>query len=121
MDVIAIVIGETMAAGSAAVEAVGQEIGVDMARYWQADDAFFSLIREREVLTAIVAEVAGETVARANANEKAKTLKNIVANHLAGADGRAKVRLWVPKWMAFTPSAYTAQTGRTAWWERVCP
>src|SRR3546814_15989811 len=90
MDGIAIVIGETMAAGSAAVEAVGQEIGVDMARYWQADDAFFSLIRDREVLTAIVAEVAGETVARANANEKAKTLKTLVANHLAGADGRAK-------------------------------
>src|SRR3546814_12503674 len=82
-----------------------------MARYWQADDAFFSLIRDREVLTASVAEVAGETVARANANEKAKTLKTIVANHLAGADGRAKVEHWVPKWMAFPPSAYTASGG----------
>ncbi len=111
MDVIAIVIGETLAAGSAAVEAVGQEIGVDMARYWQADDAFFSLIRDREVLTAIVAEVAGETVASANANEKAKTLKTIVANHLAGADGRAKVEHWVPKWMTFPPTAYTARGG----------
>src|SRR3546814_4647324 len=79
--------------------------------YWQADDAFFSLIRDREVLTAIVAEVAGETVARANANEKAKTLKTIVANHLAGADGRAKVEHWVPKWMAFPPSASTARGG----------
>ena len=111
IDVIAIVIGETMAAGSAAVEAVGQEIGVDMARYWQADEAFFSLIRDREVLTAMVAEVAGETVARANANEKAKTLKTIVANHLAGADGRAKVERWVPKWMTFPPTAYTARGG----------
>ncbi len=107
MDVIAVVIGETMAAGSAAVEAAGQEIGVDMARYWQADDAFFELIRDREVLTAIVAEVAGETVASANAKEKSKALKAIVRNHLAGADGRAKVEGWVPKWMAFPPSAYT--------------
>src|SRR3546814_20491727 len=82
-----------------------------MARYWQADDAFFSLIRDREVLTAIVAEVAGETVARANANEKAKTLKTIVANHLAGADGRAKGEHWVPNWIAFPPSAYTARGG----------
>ena len=111
MDVIAIVIGETMAAGSAAVEAVGQEIGVNMARYWQADDAFFSLIRDREVLNAIVAEVAGDTVARANANEKAKTLKTIVTNHLAGADGRAKVEHWVPKWMTFPPTAYTTRGG----------
>src|SRR3546814_7881975 len=38
MDVIAIVIGETMAAGSAAVEAVGQEIGGGMGRYLQADE-----------------------------------------------------------------------------------
>lgn len=111
MDVIAIVIGETLAAGSAAVEAVGQEIGVKMPRYWQADDAFFELIRDREVLTAIVAEVAGETVAQANRGEKAKTLKGIVRDHLAGANGRAKVDCWVPKWMAFPPSAYTARGG----------
>ena len=111
MDVIAIVIGETMAAGSAAVEAVGQEIGVEMARYWQADDAFFELIRDREVLTAIVGEVAGDTVASANKNEKSKTLKRIVRDHLAGAEGRAKVDGWVPKWMAFPPSAYTQRGG----------
>src|SRR5690606_30995509 len=54
MDVIACVIGETLAAGSAAVEAVGLEIGLDMAQYWHADDAFFEALRDREVLTAIV-------------------------------------------------------------------
>jgi ParB family transcriptional regulator, chromosome partitioning protein len=111
MDVIAIVIGETLAAGSAAVEAVGQEIGVDMARYWQADDAFFELIRDREVLTHIVADVAGPTIANANAGEKSKTLKTIVRNHLDGVDGRAKVTGWVPKWMVFPPSAYTTRGG----------
>src|SRR3546814_8012575 len=30
---------------------------------------------------------------------------------LAGADGRAKVEHWVPKWMALPPSAYTARGG----------
>lgn len=111
MDVIAIVMGETLAAGSAAVEAVGGEIGVDMARYWQADDAFFDLIRDKEVLTAIVAEVAGDMVAKANAKEKGKTLKRIIRDHLDGAGGRAKVDAWVPKWMAFPPSAYTTRGG----------
>jgi ParB family chromosome partitioning protein len=111
MEVVAIVIGETLAAGSAAVEAVGLHIGVDMAAYWQADDAFFALIRDREVLTRILAEVAGETVARANAGEKAKTMKRIVRDHLDGANGRAKVDGWVPRWMAFPPSAYTARGG----------
>ena len=111
MDVIAIVIGEVLAAGSAAVEAVGLHIGVDMADWWQADAAFFELIRDKEVLGRIVAEVAGETVASANAGEKAKTLKKIVRDYLDGADGRRKVERWVPKWMAFPPAAYTSRGG----------
>src|SRR3546814_12992623 len=51
MDVIVIAIGESLASGSAAVEAAGLEIGVDMARFWQADDAFFVCLRDKEGLT----------------------------------------------------------------------
>jgi ParB family transcriptional regulator, chromosome partitioning protein len=111
MDVVAIVIGETLAAGSAAVEATGTHIGVDMAGYWQADDAFFALVRDREVLIRIVAEVAGESIASANATEKAKTMKMIVADHLGGSNGRSKVENWVPRWMAFPPTTYTSRGG----------
>ncbi|MFA6607484.1 MAG: ParB N-terminal domain-containing protein [Sphingomonas sp.] len=111
LEVIAIVMGETLAAGSAALEAVGMEIGVDMARCWQADDAFFELIRDREVLTRIVADVAGETVASANAGEKTKTLKRIVRDHLDGVGGRDRRENWVPRWMAFPPAAYTPRGG----------
>ncbi|MCW0197616.1 ParB N-terminal domain-containing protein [Sphingopyxis sp.] len=111
MDVIVIAIGESLASGSAAVEAVGLEIGVDMARFWQADDAFFECLRDKEVLTRITAEVAGEEVATANAKEPGKVLKRIVRDHLDGANGRPKVEQWVPKWMTFPPSAYTARGG----------
>ena len=111
LEVIAIVMGETLASGSAAVEAVGMEIGVDMTRCWQADDAFFELIRDREVLTRIVAEVAGETVASANAGEKTKTLNRIVRDHLDGTNGRDRRENWVPRWIAFPPAAYTARGG----------
>jgi len=111
LDVIAIVMGETLASGSAAVEAVGQEVGVDMARYWQVDDAFLEALRDREVLTAIVAEVAGEDVASANAGKKGKALKAIIRDHLTGENGRAKREGWVPRWMAFPPAAYTARGG----------
>ena len=111
MEVIAIVMGETLASGSAAVETVGMHIGVDMAHYWQADDAFFALIRDREVLTRIVAEVAGEPVAAANASEKTKTMKGIVRDHLEGTNGREKRDNWVPRWMAFPPSGYTPRGG----------
>ncbi|MCZ4343794.1 ParB N-terminal domain-containing protein [Sphingomonadaceae bacterium G21617-S1] len=111
MEIIAVVMGETLASGSAAVAAVGVQIGVDMADWWQADPAFFELIRDREVLARIVAEVAGETVATANAGEKTKTLKRIVRDHLDGADGRTKVERWVPRWLGFPASAYTSRGG----------
>lgn len=111
MEVITVVIGETLAAGSAAVEAVGTEIGIDMADWWQADEALFGLIRDREVLGRIVGDVAGQLIATANAGEKSKTLKRIIADHLGGAEGRAKVERWVPRWMQFPPSAYTARGG----------
>jgi ParB family chromosome partitioning protein len=111
MDVIAVLMGETLAAGSAAVEAVAGELGVRMAEWWQADDAFLELVRDREVLAHVVADVAGATVADANVGETGKTLRRIVADHLAGAGGRTRVENWVPRWMAFPPSAYTARGG----------
>jgi ParB family chromosome partitioning protein len=111
MEIITVLMGETLAAGSAAVEAVGLTIGVDMASYWQADEAFFKLIRDKEVLGRIVADVAGETVASANKGEKSETLKTIVRDHLDGTNGRERRDNWVPKWMAFPPSAYTARGG----------
>jgi len=111
LSVITVVMGETLQAGSAAVDAVGAEIGMDMARWWQADDAFFAGLRDREVLTAMVAEVAGPRIAEANARETGKVLKQIVCDHLAGTGGREKVEGWVPRWMAFPPAAYTARGG----------
>jgi len=111
MRVLAVVMGETLMAGSTAVEAVGEEVEVDMADWWQADEALFSLLRDRELLGRMMAEVAGETVASANAGEKAKTLKRIIADHLDGAEGRDKVERWVPRWMQFPPSSYTERGG----------
>ena len=109
MDVIAVVIGETLSAGSAAVEAVGLQIGLDMAAWWEADAAFFEGLRDKEVLTALVAEVGGADIAAANAKEKGATLKAIIRDHLEGTGGRAKREKWVPRWMAFPSAAYTAR------------
>ncbi|MEO7689345.1 MAG: ParB/RepB/Spo0J family partition protein [Sphingomonas sp.] len=111
MDVVAVVMGETLAAGSAVIEALGLHLGTDMAAHWQADDAFFGLIRDRQVLGRIVAEVAGETVAAANAGEKTKVQKAVIRDCLDGTNGRTKVEHWVPRWMAFAPSAYTERGG----------
>ncbi len=111
LRVLTIVMGETLAASSPAVDAVGLTLSVDMADWWEADEAFFELIRDREVLTAMLGDVGGKTVADANAREKTKTIKTVIADHLDGAHGRVKVERWVPRWMAFPPSAYTSRGG----------
>lgn len=111
LEIVAIVMGETLMAGSEAVEMIGLQLGVDMTAHWKPDAAFWNLIRDKEVLGKMVAEVAGDDIAAANGGEKAKVLKAIIADHLEGANGRAQVGPWVPKWMAFPPSPYTARGG----------
>ncbi|MBW8755917.1 MAG: chromosome partitioning protein ParB, partial [Sphingomonadales bacterium] len=88
LDLIAVLMGESLAVGSIAVDAAGLHLGLDMADFWEADEALFDLLRDKEVLVALVGDVAGEPVARANAKEKGKALKTIIRNHLDGADGR---------------------------------
>jgi ParB family chromosome partitioning protein len=50
LEILTIVMGETLASGSAVIAALGVHLGVDMAEWWEADAAFFGLIRDREVL-----------------------------------------------------------------------
>ncbi|MBW8743530.1 MAG: ParB/RepB/Spo0J family partition protein [Sphingomonas sp.] len=111
LDILAVVMGETLHARSTIVDALGLHLGVDMSAVWQPDDALLDLIRDREVLVACVAEVAGESVAQANASEKGKALKTILRDCFDGTNGRTKVDGWVPRWMRFPASAYTLRGG----------
>jgi ParB family transcriptional regulator, chromosome partitioning protein len=121
--ILAIVMGETLEAGSAVVEAVGVHLNVDMGAVWQPDDAFFDLIRDRQVVNAMVAEVAGKRSADSNIAEKVKTQKSIIRACLKGENGRTKVEKWLPRWMAFPVSSYTDRGGfaTAANWARVRP
>jgi ParB family transcriptional regulator, chromosome partitioning protein len=111
LEVLALVMAETLASGTDLIETLGVELRVDMADYWVADDAFYALVRDREVSTAMLSEVGGATVAQANANEKVKTIKSVINDHLTGEGGRAKRDKWIPRWMAFPPTAYTQRGG----------
>jgi ParB family transcriptional regulator, chromosome partitioning protein len=111
MEVLGIVMAETLASGSDLIETLGPVLKVDMAEYWTADAAFHETLRDREVGLAILAEVGGSAVATANAAEKGKTIKGLIADFLTGENGRPKTDRWVPRWMAFPPSAYTGRGG----------
>jgi ParB family chromosome partitioning protein len=109
--ILAMVMGETLDARCDLVDLLGQHLAVDMSEVWQADDALFDLVRDREVLLAMVEDVAGKKVAEGNAKEKGKTLRTILRDCLAGANGRPKAEGWVPRWLRFPASRYTARGG----------
>tara|TARA_R110001606_G_scaffold241078_2_gene389098 strand:- start:602 stop:2395 length:1794 start_codon:yes stop_codon:yes gene_type:complete len=111
MEILGVVMAETLAAGSDLIETLGVHLDVEMTDYWTADAAFFDLLRDREILTAVLSEVGGGTVAAAHASEKAKIVKGVISDHLTGENGREKQEHWVPRWMAFPPSAYTERGG----------
>ena len=111
MSILPIMMGEALAVGSAEVDMLGQLLGTDMRACWQDTAVLPDLIRDKQLLTAVVAEVAGADVAEANAGATAKVQRGILVDCLTGSNGRAKVENWLPKWFAFPPSGYTERGG----------
>jgi len=101
LRIAAFFMARSLQAGGDVVEDVGSRLQVDPRTHWHPDDAFFELVRDRGTVNTLLAEVAGDDVAKANIAEKAKTQKQIVRDYLTGANGRTKVEGWLPSWMAF--------------------
>ncbi|SJM32015.1 chromosome partitioning protein ParB [Mesorhizobium delmotii] len=120
MRVLSIVMAETLEAGSAVIEALGNHLNVDIGACWQPYDAFFDLLRDKEIANSMLA-VGGKHVADGNVAEKVKTQKKIIRDFLSGDNGRRQVETWLPRWMKFPVESYTDRGGfRTAdQWARV--
>lgn len=114
LDLAAVVMGESLAAGSAEVEAAGAWMRVDVGAFWRPDDVFFDLIRDREALNAMLREVGGRKVADGNVSEKGKTQKAILRDFVDGTNDRPRVEGWLPRWMGFPAAAYTRRPFRPA-------
>jgi ParB family chromosome partitioning protein len=110
MRVFAIVMAETLESGTAVVEALGTHLKVDMRDYWQADDAFFDLLRNKAAVNAMLRHIGGKAVADANVSATTKVQKKIVRDFITG-DGRKKAEGWLPRYMEFPFKAYTKAGG----------
>ncbi len=110
MRVLAIVMAETLEAGTAVVEALGTHLKVDMRDYWEANDAFFDLLRDKAAVNAMLRHIGGKAVADANVSTTTKVQKKIVRDFVTG-DGRKKAEGWLPRYMEFPFKAYTKNGG----------
>lgn len=108
LRVLAAAMGETLAAGSVLVEAAGATLAPDVTRWWEADDLFLDLIRDRNAVNAMLGEIAGKSVADANLWEKGKVQKAIIRDSLKG-ESRPRREGWVPRYMAFPADHYDPQ------------
>lgn len=111
LAILAVVMAETLQSGTELVEMLGSHLEVDMAQWWEADETMLDLIRDKEVLGAVLADVVGADVAASNAKATGKVRRGIIFNSVHGAMGWDKRSGWVPRWMQFPPSGYTARGG----------
>lgn len=111
MRVLTFAMGETLASGTAVVEALGHILKVDMANWWEPEDAFFDLLRDKPAINAIVAEVAGKRTARDSVSKTAKAQKATIRGFLDGRNGLKKPEGWLPGYMHFPMQGYTRRKG----------
>jgi len=110
MRVLSYIMAETLEAGSGTVDALGAHLNVDMRDYWQPDAAFFDLLRDKAAINAMLANIAGASIAKANIATTAKVQKKIIRDFITG-EGRPKAEGWLPAYMAFRFRAYTQGGG----------
>lgn len=106
LRLLAVVMAETLSLGTDLIDTLGALMKVDVMTTWQPDDLFFDLVRDREVVSGMLAEVIGETAARSNLTDTGTKKKALIRRALTG-DGRTKIEAWVPRYLRFPLTRYT--------------
>ena len=80
--------------------------GCDLGDYWQPDEAFFSLLRDKRSINALLSDIARPSVAEGMITETGKAQREAIKNRLRG-NGVPKARPdWRPKWMQIPPARH---------------
>jgi ParB family transcriptional regulator, chromosome partitioning protein len=107
-QLLAVLVAECMSVADPLIDILGTATNLTMDRYWQADDAFCDLLRDKSTINALLGEVAGEDVANGNGKESGKVQKEILRDCIEGRNGRSAPDSWVPRWLRFPMGCYAA-------------
>jgi len=114
LRVAAFLMAESLPVDSDAVEALGHILNIDMDQWWEADEAFFALLRDKPALNAMLSEIAGKSTAFLHIKDTAKLQKDAIRHCLAGTGGYKKAEHWKPRYFRFPMQAYTKRRGLPA-------
>lgn len=106
LRVAAFVMAESLQQGTHLIDTLGKTLEVDMRNWWQGDDAFYALLRDKGAINVMLREIAGKRVADGNVTEPIKTQKQIIRNFAEGLNGRTKNEGWLPRYMKFPQKTY---------------
>ncbi len=106
MRLVAVVMAEALASGTALIDTLGETLAVDVAKHWQPDETFFELARDREAVGGMLAEVIGAREADSYLTATGTKKKEIIRMALTGTS-RAKVEGWLPRYMRFPQGGFT--------------
>jgi len=101
---------ETLAVGTATAEVTGVVIGATL-NDWRPDDMFFDLVSNKEVVNALLADIASPAIAQGNGDEPNKVKKAIIKDFMRGQNGRDHRADWLPPYFQFPIKSYTVQSG----------
>ena len=121
--ILTFVTAEIIAAGHEAVDCLARVVPIDIADWMTPDDAFFELLRDKNMTNAMLADIAGDSIAKANCDAAAKAQKAIIRDCLNGRNGREKTPNWRPRWLQFPALSYTqaGQPGAVKRAEKIAP
>jgi len=101
---------ETLACGTATEEATAMVTSATF-NDWRPDDTFFDLLAGKDVVQAMLADIASLAVADGNKGETTKVQKGIIKDFMRGKNGRDHKMDWLPPYFQFPPKTYTDRGG----------
>ena len=103
---------DSLSIHSPLIDTLGEELGTDVMAHWTPDATFIDLIRDKQVLNAMIGELAGETAAKEHVTATAKTQKAVLKAFLDGTRSPAQEN-WTPRYMAFPQGSYRTPCDET--------
>ncbi|MDP8997660.1 MAG: ParB/RepB/Spo0J family partition protein [Pseudomonadota bacterium] len=110
LRLLALAMAETLAVGSATSELTGVVAGATL-NDWRPDDGFFDLLSNKEVVNAMLADIASPAIAAGNKDEPNKVKKAIVKDFMRGLNGRDPKADWLPPYFQFPIKTYNEGSG----------
>jgi ParB family transcriptional regulator, chromosome partitioning protein len=110
LRLLALAMAETLTCGTATAEATAMITSATLDD-WRPDDTFFDLLGGKDVVHAMLTDIASPAIADGNKGETTKVQKGIIKDFLHGTNGREHKMDWLPPYFQFPPKAYTERSG----------